>query len=150
MQVRNDNYTVYKGFLCRLYQMDGKYRLQTDINSEVLKEGFSRYENKGLESKVFIDLIANEIKSAYHSSTYCVLDGNTYYLENIINNKVILAPNDETKKKLGLHVYDDRRIEMEYKEFISSVSEIWEERKPFDNFKFDTQAKVYVKGPNSL
>jgi hypothetical protein len=148
MNVRNDSYTVYRGILCRLYQINARFRLQTNFNSELIKIGFLRYENKELEDKMFKDVDESEIESAFYVSTYCTINNDKYYLENIINNKVILAPDDETKKKLGIHIYDDRRIEMKYAEFMSTVSEIWEERQPFANFKFTTEGKVFIKNSN--
>ena len=59
--------------------------------------------------------------------------------------RIILSPELETKKKLGLHLYDDRRIHLPYDSFVNEVTDIWEERTPIEGFKFDVEPIVYLK-----
>ena len=57
----------------------------------------------------------------------------------------ILSPDEETKYQLGIHTYDDRRIEVEYEKFMQEVEDIWEERTPIEGFKFDVEPIKYLK-----
>ena len=113
--------------------------------------GFKRYENSKtnefLSDKVFITLSAEQIQSAFRRENYCNYQAGKYYLENIILEKkeIILSPELETKKKLGLHLYDDRRIHLLYDSFVNEVTDIWEERTPIEGFKFDVEPIVYLK-----
>ena len=123
--------------------------------------GFKRYENSKtnefLSDKVFRTLSAEQIQSAFRRENYCNYQAGKYYLENIIleNDEIILSPELETKKKLGLHLYDDRRIHLPfyddrrihlpYDSFVNEVTDIWEERTPIEGFKFDVDPIVYLK-----
>ena len=113
--------------------------------------GFKRYENSKtnefLSDKVFITLSAEQIQSAFRRENYCNYQAGKYYLENIIleKNEIILSPELETKKKLGLHLYDDRRIHLPYDSFVNEVADIWAERTPIEGFQFDVEPIVYLK-----
>lgn len=145
MNIRNDSYTEFNGKQCRLFSIsENTYRLQADLSSDLLSVGFRRYDNIELNNKVYIDLPTSKINSAYFVNTLCKYQNGRYYIENAVNNKIILNPDDETKKKLGLHIYDDRRIEIEEDVFLNNVSEIWEERRKFEDFNFVEQPLYFV------
>ena len=107
-----------------------------------IRFGFEK-EGDFYVKKLMVD--ENYDYSAYEVSTYCNYKNCLYYFENIWNGIVILSPELETKKKLGLHIYDDRRIEIDYNKFINNVEDIWEERTPIEGFKFDVEPIHYIK-----
>lgn len=142
---RNNKYAKYMGVEGRFWKIEEDlYTLQTDKN-QTLSTGFKIYIEPELKDKMYIDIDKNSIESAYEVSTYCNWEKGLYYLENIWNSIVILSPEFETKQKLGLHIYDDKRIEIEYNNFIEGVEEIWEERTPIKGFKFDVEPIYYIK-----
>ena len=152
LKIKNNDYAFFKGIECRFWQVEENlYRLQTSFKEGLLSIGFKRYENcktnEFLSDKVFITLSAEQIQSAFQRENYCNYQDGKYYLENIIlkKNDIILSPELETKKKLGLHFYDDRRIHLPYQLFVNEVTDIWEERKPIEGFKFDVDPIVYLK-----
>lgn len=152
LEIKNDNYAFFKGIECRFWEIEENlYSLQTSFKESLLSIGFKRYENRKtndfLSDKVFINLSAEQIQSAFQRETYCNYQDGKYYLENLIleKNEVILSPELETKKKIGLHFYDDRRIHIVYEIFINEAIDIWEERTPIEGFKFDVEPIVYLK-----
>ena len=152
LKIKNDDYAFFKGIECRFWKVEENlYLLQTSFTEGLLSVGFKRYENcktdEFLSDKVFITLSAEQIQSAFQRETYCNYQDGKYYLENIIlkKNDIILSPELETKKKLGLHFYDDRRIHLPYELFVDEVTDIWEKRIPIEGFKFDTEPIVYLK-----
>jgi hypothetical protein len=145
MKIRNDLFARYLGVEDCFWEIEkGIYRLQT-IKKPDLPTGFKNYDNLELKDKMFIDIQKKDIESAYKTSTYCKYKNGIYYLENIWNDLVILSPELETKKQLGFHIYDDKRIELPYDRFITEVEDIWEERTPIEGFKFDVESIFYLK-----
>ena len=112
-------------------------------DSKYIQYGFIRDGSYFIKT---LEIDAKHLLLAYEIDTYCNYRGGLYYLENIWNGLAILSPEFETKKQLGLHAYDDRRIEINYNEFINEVEEIWEERTPIEGFKFDAEPIFYIKG----
>lgn len=150
LEIKNDSFAFFKGIECRFWKIEENlYSLQTSFKENLLSIGFKRYENyktnEFLSDKVFIILSAEQIQSAFDRETYCDYQVGKYYLENIFHGEVILSPELETKKKLGLHYYDDGRIHLDYKIFTNEVIDIWEERTPIEGFKFDVEPIVYLK-----
>ena len=109
LKIKNDDYAFFKGVECQFGKVEENlYRLQTSFKEGLLSIGFKRYENcktnEFLSDKVFITLSAEQIQSAFQRENYCNYQDGKYYLENIIKkNDIILSPELETKKKLGLH-----------------------------------------------
>lgn len=148
MTIRNDLFAKYLDFEGKFWKIENNnYRIQFR-KEENLPKNFNDYNNLELEEYLYKDVKAIEIKSAYKVSTFCNYKNGLYYFENIWKEIVILSPELETKKKLGLHIYDDRRIEIDYNKFINNVEEIWEERTPIEGFKFDVEPIVYLKRKN--
>jgi len=149
MVIRNDSFAKYLGVECRFWKIDeSMYRLQTENKSNLPIE-FKKYNEEELKNKAYIDIKKNEIESAYEIGTFCKYKDGVYYVENILDNKmVVLSPEIDTKKILGLHIYDDRRIEVEFNQFVSEVEEIWEERKAIEGFVFDAKPIFYIKEKN--
>src|SRR6478735_9851494 len=103
-EIRNENYAVYKGRECRFFERpDGLFRLQTNYNYELIRDGFIQYLEKDLENKIYKDVSEEEIDSAFQVRTFCKFKQGKYYVENAVNDKVIMAPDDNTKIKLGYH-----------------------------------------------
>jgi hypothetical protein len=149
MKIRNDLFARYLGVEDCFWETEkGLYRLQT-IKKHNLPIGFKNYDNLELKDKMFIDIKKEDIESAYKTSTYCKYKSGIYYLENIWNDLVILSPELETKKKLGFHIYDDKRIELPYDRYITEVDDIWEERTPIEGFRFDVESIFYLKKKNN-
>lgn len=143
-RILNGKCVIYKNKIFDFYQnKEGLFEL-VDRNRqyEQLKEmGFVKY-NEFVSFKI---IKREDIPSAYKVVTYCNYKGWKYWLENIRNGTVYLSPELETKSHLGLHLYDDRRIEVEYEKFMEEVEEIWEERTPIGGFKFDVEPIHYIK-----
>jgi hypothetical protein len=135
---------IFKNKIFEFYQDDSGFfeLIDRGKNFEFLREmGFVKYN----DSISYIKLKRENIESAYKVRTRCIYNGWGYEIENIIYGKAILGPELETKSHLGLHVYDDKRIEVEYNNFIEEVDEIWEERTPIKGFKFDVEPVHYIK-----
>jgi len=111
-------------------------------NPKYVKFGFEIKEDYCVKTFKIDELHNN---SAYNLLTYCNYKRGVYFLENIWNNKAILSPELKTKIQLGIHAYDDRRIEVNYEQFMEEVEEIWEKREPIEGFVFDVPAIFYIK-----
>lgn len=81
--------------------------------------------------------------SAYKRRMYCIYEGYKYSIETIIGDLAVLCPEEkETRRALGLHIYDDSRLKVFYEDFIASASLIWEEREAIQGFVFDVPQHV--------
>jgi len=144
-ELNNGKYGIYKGDVFDLSFVDNQSIKLIDRNKRVKdleNQGFQFYNNV-----ICYKIIDKEVlDSAFEVATFCDFNNNKYYLENIWDNKLaVLSPELETKKNLGLNIYDDRRIEVDLDEFINNVKTIWEERNPIEGFKFDVEPTRYIK-----
>lgn len=145
MILRNSAFAKYSGVEGQFWKTEGEtYRVQIDKKNNTLK-GFKEYDIPELNDKVYIDISVNEIESAYYVYTFCKFRGGVYHFENIWNNTAILIPDSDTKKQLGLHVYDDRRVEINLQEFINEVEKIWENYLPYSDFPFPIELEKDVE-----
>ena len=145
IKLRNDVYAMYLGVEGRFWEISPTtYRLQAE-KTLYIPNGFENYDNADLMDKMYIDLPKNNYYSVYRINTYCNYMGDLYCIENIWNDLVVLSPEFETKKKLNMHIYDDKRIEVRYDNFIKDVEDIWEVRKPLEGFKFNVEPICYIK-----
>jgi hypothetical protein len=109
------------------------------------------FSKSGEYYKLFLEMDRKYSYPAYESSMYCIYLGYKYDVENICHGLFILYPSeDKTRSHLKLHVYDDRRIEVPYEEFIASSPIVWEERQPIPHFVFDVEPLVYLFKDNSF
>ena len=65
-----------------------------------------------------------------------------YYTKHPENLWKIILP---VKLGLGFRDKGEHYIEIPYDKFISEVTDVWEERKPIEGFKFDVEPIVYLK-----
>ena len=142
---KSASYTKYFGICCRFWKYDNLYILQTDYDESILRNyNFKRYNDIDLMDKMYINISLNEIKCAYQVHTFCIYKHGKYEVENIVRDIAFLYPTLETKQKLGLYYKDDRRLEIDYNEFIKDVEDIWEERTSIDGFVFDVEPVYHI------
>ncbi|TWP29226.1 hypothetical protein ETU08_08050 [Apibacter muscae] len=145
MLVRNNSYAIFLGIECRFWSIsDNFYRLQTEKNYISLSNNFKSYNNNELDSKVFLDVERSDIQSAYYVITLCNYKGYRCQIIKVIQpNKIVLNPPIDLQvilKNYAHHGYDPI-YEIEENE----VDEIWEERTPIEDFKFEIEPIYYIK-----
>jgi hypothetical protein len=109
-------------------------------NVALLKYGFIKKEGY-----FYKKINENQNITAFTKNTFCTYKKGLYEIGNIFQGKVILFPDLETKRKLGIYINDDNSIDVNYDKFIEEVEEIWEERTPIEGFKFDVEPIYYIK-----
>ncbi|QLE01628.1 hypothetical protein HX109_08625 [Galbibacter sp. BG1] len=144
IRIRNKEIVIFEGETLDLVysQLQEPYWLIVSNDPMYKNFGFSKEASvyvKKLKVNKYYDY------NAFRISTYCNYKGDLYYLENIKNETVILSPEIKTKQKLGIHIYDDRRIELSYEKFINEVEEIWEERSAIEGFRFEVEPIFFIK-----
>ena len=84
-----------------------------------------------------------DISSAFNTITFVKYKGFNFFVENSSEGKFILRPLEEAMKyfkDFPRHGYDPIYEAME-----EEISDIWEERRPIEGFKFDVEPIVYLK-----
>ncbi|MFC0778796.1 guanylate kinase [Flavobacterium sp. HJSW_4] len=141
--VRNDLFAKHMEVDCRFWKTDKFYVLQTDYHIELLDKGFKRYDEINLKDKVYKEVTFDAIESAADVSTFCTYKGLKFFVENTSNRKYTLRPLEEAMsyfKDFPKHGYDPM-----YEIQENEIEEIWEERKPIEEFIFDAEPIVFLK-----
>lgn len=113
----------------------------TTSDSSLVNKGFSEVR-EGIYA-LYLPPECLHMYSAYKRKMYCIYERYQYSIETIIGDLSVLYPEEkETRRALGLHIYDDSRLKVFYEDFIASVSLIWEEREAIQGFAFDVPHHV--------
>ncbi|MBW1654735.1 guanylate kinase [Flavobacterium quisquiliarum] len=137
-------YAKHRGIHCRFWESGNSYVLQTDYSEELLSKGFKKYDDIELKDKVYKEVAFIDIESAFEVSTFCTYKGFKFFVESILDKGIyVIRPLAEAQihfKDFERHGYDPV-----YEVEESEIEEVWEERKPIDEFLFDTEPIVYIK-----
>lgn len=142
--IRNDLYARHMGIDCRFWEASNSYILQTDYNEKLLSKGFRKYDATELKDKVYKEVTFNDIESAFEVSTFCTYKGFKCLLETLLSSGLYrIRPLSEAQ--IHFRDYEHHGYEPVYEVEESELEEIWEERKPIDEFLFDVEPIFYIK-----
>lgn len=121
---------------------NGRWKITTS-DSSFVEKGFVE-----VREGIYILYLPPEslhIYSGYKRRMYCIYKGYKYSVETVFDDLAVLYPEEKnTRKALGLHIYDDSRLKVCYEDFIASSSLIWEEREAIKGFRFDVPLYVFL------
>ncbi|WP_433832014.1 hypothetical protein [Flavobacterium anhuiense] len=140
--IRSDSFAKYLGIECRFWEKDNFYVLQTDYREDLLSKGFKRYDDLELKNKVYKEVTFNDIESAYSVSTFCTYKGFKFFVESAFNGKYTLRPLEEAMNHFN--DFPKQGYDPVYKAEQNEIEMLWEERKPIENFVFDTESILDV------
>jgi hypothetical protein len=125
------------------------YVLQTDYNEKLLSKGFRKYDDIELKDKVYKEVNFSDIESAFEVSTFCTYKGFKFFLDVLLNSGLYrIRPLSEAQ--IHFKDYEHHGYDPVYEVEENELEEIWEERKPIDEFVFDVEPIFYIKKNNSL
>ena len=84
-----------------------------------------------------------EISSAFNTTTFVKHKGFNFFVENASEDGFVLRPLEDAMKYLKdfpRHGYDPI-----YEATEEEISDIWEERRPIEGFKFNVEPIAYLK-----
>lgn len=142
--IRNDLYARHMGVDCRFWETDNFYALQTDYNEKLLSKGFRKYDKIELKDKIHKKVTFNAIENAVEVSTFCIYKGFKFFLEVLLNTGLYrIRPLSEAQ--INFKDHENHGYDPVYEVAENELEEIWEERKPIDEFVFNVEPIVYIK-----
>ena len=84
-----------------------------------------------------------DISSAFNTITFVKYKGFNFFVENSSEGKFILRPLEEAMKYFK--DFPRQGYDPIYEAIEEEISDIWEERRPIEGFKFDVEPIVYLK-----
>lgn len=149
MKIQSGNFGIFKSEEYELILSESVGKCSLIIRSEEITNnqkmiGFREY----VKHLFTLDIRCNELESAYQKNIFCIYNGGKYEIGNFSKNKVVLFPDLATKTQLGLHIYDDRSIDVDSEIFFREVKEVWEIRQPIEGLKFNVEPVVNIKLDN--
>ena len=140
---RRGNFAIYLSQEYCFYETDNPdifELIDKRCQYEKLKEiGFSRH-NKAISYK---HVSKKEISSAFNTTTFVKYMGFNFFVENASEDRFVLRPLEDAMKYLKdfpRHGYDPI-----YEATEEEFSDIWEERRPIEGFKFNVEPIAYLK-----
>ena len=140
---RRGNFAIYLSQEYCFYETDSPdifELIDRRYQYEKLKEiGFSQY-NKAISYK---HVSKKEISSAFNATTFVKHKGFNFFVENASEDGFVLRPLEDAMKYLKdfpRHGYDPI-----YEATEEEISDIWEERRPIEGFKFNVKPIAYLK-----
>lgn len=106
---------------------------------ELKKIGFLHY-NERISYKY---VQKKEITTAFNVVTFVKYLGFSFFVENASESKFTLRPLEEAMKHFK--DYPKHGYDPVYEATEEEITDIWEERKPIEGFKFDVEPIVYLK-----
>jgi hypothetical protein len=102
--------------------------------------GFKKIEN----DIYLLEVSKDNISSAFFVNTFCMYKNQIFEIGNFINERYILFPSLDYKKKMNLSIYDDNSVDVDYLQFKKNVTKIWEIRKPINDFPFNIESRKEI------
>ena len=140
---RRGNFAIYLSQEYCFYETDSPEMFEL-INrrcqyERLRKMGFLQYD-KMISYKY---ILKKDISSAYNVTTLVRYVGYSFFVENSSEGRFLLRPLEEAA--VYLKDFPRQGYDPIYEATEEDVSDIWEERKPIEGFKFDVEPIVYLK-----
>ena len=137
MEIKFGYYAIIDDSLLKMYHSNKGWELISN-KLDFVKYGFTQKDNYCFK---IIDKNINI--SAFRVQTYCTYKGFKFFIESFSNEIYYTRPLEDAMKHFKDYTRQGYDPMYEFTE--NEMSDIWEERKPIEGFKFDVEPIVYLK-----